>query len=182
MIAEIVTRMEPLMRWLRRRRRRPPRRVRMVAVPGAKAEPMAPPPPTLRELVEVIGVGKTETVNNVSLTLLSLERYREGDIVTFRLVRKRGLHRDFPSPELFITTGPAAATATPRFAYMSGGGGGGMDEIVYRYSFGYSPGMPDGASDWVIEVMKIEWVRPYRSPERRIWSIDHGPWRFVIKP
>src|SRR5260221_9921827 len=31
MIAKIVARMEPLMRWLRRRRRRPPRRIRMVA-------------------------------------------------------------------------------------------------------------------------------------------------------
>src|SRR2546428_9485990 len=131
------------MRWLRRRRRRPPRRVRMVAVRGTKTEPMPPVPPTPRELVEVIGIGRTETVNNVSLTLLSLERYREGDIVTFRLVRRRGLHRDFPSPELFIATGPAAATATPRFGYMSGGGGGGVGQVRYCHSVCLKPRMPD---------------------------------------
>ena len=42
--------------------------------------------------------------------------------------------------------------------------------------------MPDDATDWVIEVTKIEWVRPRHGRHRRIWSIDHGPWRFIIRP
>ena len=57
-----------------------------------------------------------------------------------------------------------------------------MEEITFRYSFSFSPGMPDDATDWVIEVTKIEWVRPRHGRHRRIWSIDHGPWRFIIRP
>jgi hypothetical protein len=157
--------------------------MRLVHQPGATSRRFPEPAPAQRELVEVLGIGRTEVAHGVALTLLSLERYREGDTLNFRLVRKRGfLQRDIPSPELFIRVGPSSATHTPRFSGMSGGGGGGMQEITYRFSFGVSPGMPDDAGDWVVEVTKIEWVKPYRSPERRIWSIDHGPWRFVIRP
>jgi hypothetical protein len=166
------------MRWLRR----PGRPQRSWTLHGGKSEPSVAPPPALRELIEVIGLGKTETVGGVALTLLSLERYREGDLVTFRLTRKRGLHLDFPSPELSLAVGPAASMSTPRFSMMSGGGGGGGNELTFRYSYGFSPGMPDGATDWVIEVAKIEWVRPYRSPERKVASVDVGPWRFVVRP
>jgi hypothetical protein len=140
------------------------------------------PPPAPRELVEVLGLGMTETVNGVALTLLSLERYREGDIITFRLTSKRGFHLEFPSPELFLAVGPAASTSTPRFSMTNGGGGGNGNDLSFRYSYGVSPGMPDQATDWVVEVTKIEWVRPYRSPERKIASVDVGPWRFRIKP
>lgn len=151
---------------------------------GVSAEAATPPvaPPQPRTLVEVIGVGRTETVNGVSLTLLSLERYREGDILTFSLTSKRGLHLDSPSPEIFIQIGPSGATATPRFSMMSGGGGGAGNELIFRYSFGVAPGMPDDATDWVIEVAKIEWVFPYRSPERKVARVDLGPWRFTIRP
>jgi hypothetical protein len=143
---------------------------------------MPPPPPRPRELIEVIGVGQTETANDVAVTLLSLERYREGDIVTFRLLRKRAKwERDFPSPELFIAVGPSGATARPRFGGMSGGGGGGMEEIEYRHTFSLSPGMPDDVTDWVVEVEKIEWVR-MGQPGRTVQSVDVGPWRFVIRP
>jgi hypothetical protein len=168
------------MRWLRPAR---PRREWARLVSGGKASPLtAPAPPAPRELIEVIGIGKTETVNGVALTLLSLERYREGDIVTFRLTAKRGLHMDFPSPELFIAVGPAASPSTPRFSMMGGGGGGSGNDLTFRYAYGLSPGMPDDAADWVVEVTKIEWVRPYRSPERKVASADPGPWRFTIRP
>ncbi len=168
------------MRWLRPSR---PKREWAWHVSVGQAGPLVPPPPpTPRELIEVIGVGKTEVVNGVALTLLSLERYREGDIVTFRLTAKRGLHLDFPSPELFIAVGPAASPSTPRFSMMGGGGGGGGKDLIFRYSFGFSPGMPDEATDWVVEVTKIEWVRPRRSPQRKVASVDAGPWRFVIRP
>ena len=160
------------------------RRRSEVAIRSTGAATHAPfaPPPQPRELIEVIGLGRTETVSGVALTLLSLEHYREGDILNFRLRRERGRDRDFPSPELVIRVGPATAPATPRFSMMHGGGGGGMKEIEHRYSFGVSPGMPDGARDWVVEVSRIEWVRPRRSPTRVVQSVDEGPWRFVIRP
>jgi hypothetical protein len=167
------------MRWLRPAR---PKREWAQHVSAGKVGPPVPQPPTPRELIEVIGVGKTEVVNGVALTLLSLERYREGDIVTFRLTAKRGLHLDFPSPELVIAVGPAASPSTPRFSMMGGGGGGSANDLTFRYSYGMSPRMPDEATDWVIEVTKIEWVWGYRSPERKVASVDVGPWRFTIRP
>lgn len=149
--------------------------------PGGPQRPMTPPPRP-RTLVEVLGIGRTETVNGVPLTLLSYERYREGDFVTFSLTSRRGFHLDYPSPEIFMRVGPAAATATPRFSDSGGGGGGDGQELRFRYSFGFSPPMPDDAADWVVEVTKIEWVRPYRQPERKVAHVDEGPWRFVIRP
>jgi len=120
-------------------------------------------------------------VAGVSLTLLALERYREGDIVTFRIVRKRGFSRDFPSPELLIAAGPASATELPRYSMMSGGGGGGMNEIAYRMSYGLVPGMPLNATAWIIEVREVSWVRDGMN-ERKVSSVDAGPWRFTVKP
>lgn len=163
-----------VMRWFRRQRSP------FTRDPGALPPGAAPAPP--RTLVEVLGIGRTETANGVTLTLLSLERYREGDLVTFRLSSRRGLHLDYPSPELFIKVGPSGATATPRLSMAGGGGGGGGQELEFRHYFGFSPAMPDDAEDWVIEVTKIEWVSPYRSGERRVAKVDQGPWRFVIRP
>ena len=143
---------------------------------------MPTPPPRPRTLVEVLGIARTETVNGVALTLLSLERYREGDVVTFSLTSRRGLHLDPPSPELFLRVGPSATAVPPRFSSFGGGGGGDGQELHYRHTFSFSPRMPDDATDWIVEVTKIEWVKPRRSPERQVARVDEGPWRFVIRP
>src|SRR5438046_8663311 len=150
------------MRWLRRTV--PPGAREVARTTGKRAEPFVPPPPAPRELVDVIGIGRTEVVAGVSLTLLALERYREGDIVTFRIVRKRGFSRDFPSPELLIAVGPASATELPRYSMMSAGGGGGADEIVYRMSYGLVPGMPLDATHWDREDLGVTWVRDGLTP------------------
>src|SRR2546421_4592715 len=95
--------------WLFRRRRRGPRWFRHTPDHRGSPASTTPPPPAPRELVEVLGIGAAQTVGDRTITLLSLERYREGDIVTFSLTSKRGLHLDFPSPELFLAVGPAAS-------------------------------------------------------------------------
>jgi len=142
---------------------------------------MREPPPTPRELISVVGVGQTETVNDVALTLLSLERYREADLVTFRLVHRRGMHVDFPSPELFITIATGDDSPVRRISMMGGSGGGNGQELVFRYSYAFAPPIPQEATDVVIEVSKIEWAR-YGRNERKITSVEVGPWRFTIKP
>src|SRR2546430_14803664 len=138
-------------------------------------------PPTPRGLVSVVGVGQTEMVNGVALTLLSLERYREADIVTFRLTHRRGMHFDFPSPELFITVLTSDGAPPRRLWMMGGGGGGNGQELVFRYSYSFAPPIPPDATEAVIEVAKIEWARFGRNA-RTIASVDVGPWRFTIKP
>jgi hypothetical protein len=144
---------------------------------GAADHP-TPPPPQPRELVDVIGVGQTETVNGVALTLLSVERYREGHIALFRLHRARGRsEREFPSPEFDLAVTPAGTV--PYRSWMMGGSGGGMRELEYRQSYAIVPAPPSGASEVVIEVRAISW-KWYSSGTNKVVSVDPGPWRFTI--
>jgi len=138
--------------------------------------PMAPPQP--RELIDVIGIGLTEKVAGVALTLLSLERYQEGHIALFRLFRARGaFEREFPTPRLELAVMPEEIT--PYRFWMMGGTGGGMQELEYRQSYAIVPAPPRGASDTIIEVRAILWER-YGAGTRKVVSMDTGPWRFRI--
>jgi hypothetical protein len=141
--------------------------------------PSPPPQPQPRELIDVIGVGVTETVGGVALTLLSLERYREGHIALFRLFRVRGrLEREFPSPRLELAVMPEG-TSPYRF-WMMGGSGGGMRELEYRQSYAIVPAPPSDTSETVIEVRAISWER-WGPGTRKVVSVDQGPWRFTIR-
>ena len=139
--------------------------------------PVAIPPPQPRELIDVIGIGQTETVGGVALTLLSLERYREGHIALFRLHRVRGpSEREFPSPHLELAVTPEGAE--PYRFQMTGGTGGGMRELEYRQSYSIVPAPPN--DEVVIEVREIAWER-LGAGTRNVVSVDTGPWRFSIR-
>jgi hypothetical protein len=143
----------------------------------AEAVPAAPTQP--RVLIDVVGIGLTETVGGVALTLLSLERYREGHIALFRLFRARGpSEREFPTPRLEFAVVPEG-TVPYRF-WMMGGTGGGMKELEYRQSYAIAPAPPSDASDTIIEVREIVWER-WGAGMRKVVSVDTGPWRFSVK-
>ena len=144
------------------------------------AEPLAPtPPPQPRELIDVIGVGATETAGGVALTLLSLERYQEGLIAVFRLRRPRGrFEREFPSPRLVMTVKPAGTV--PYQFLMSGGGGGGMRELEFRYAYTIVPAPSTDAAEIVIRVSEISWER-WNAGEPKVASVDAGPWTFTVR-
>ena len=143
------------------------------------AKPIQTPLPQPRELIDVVGLGLTETVGGVALTLLSVERYREGHVALFRLFRARGLFEsEFPSPRLELAVTPEGA-APYRFWMMSGGGGG-MRELEYRQSYAIVPAPPSEASETTIEVREILWER-YRAGRRKVVSVDTGPWRFGVR-
>lgn len=140
-----------------------------------------PMPPQPRELIDVVGLGVAQTVGGVTLTLLSVERYREGQIVLFRLFRARGrLEMEFPSPHLELAVTPEGPEPY-RFWMMSGGGGGGMREIEYRQSYAIVPAPPADAAGTVIEVREIAWER-WGAGTRKVVSVDTGPWRFTVGP
>ncbi|MGH2491207.1 MAG: hypothetical protein ACRDF9_06820 [Candidatus Limnocylindria bacterium] len=160
-------------------RSRPSRVVSRLITKGRVAS-VPPPPPQPRELIDVVGVGATETVGGVALTLLSLERYREGHIALFRLFRARGLFElEFPSPHLDLAVTPEAGVPY-RFWVMSGGGGGGMREVEHRLSYAIVPAPPSDAGDLVIEVREIAWEK-YDQGTYKVVSVDTGPWRFSIR-
>ena len=138
----------------------------------------SPPYPTPRELVGVVGVGATETVNGEAITLLALERYREADIVTFRFARPRRGRHEFHFPELDI--GVTGGDDVARRVWAMGGGGGGGDELIFRHAYAFAPPTPE-AREVVIEVRKIDWMK-HSERGRGVGSTDVGPWRFTIKP
>jgi hypothetical protein len=130
-------------------------------------------------LIDVIGIGHTETVGGVALTLLSLERYQEGHIALFRLFRARGsFEREFLSPHLELRITPEG-TVPYRFWMMGGTGGGGMREVEYRQSYAIAPAPPSDAREIVIEVQTISWER-FGAGTCTAVSVDAGPWRFGI--
>jgi hypothetical protein len=141
--------------------------------------PVQPRPPQPHDLIDVIGVGVTENVGGVALTLLSVERYREGHVALFRLLRARGLFEmEYPSPSLHLAVTPEG-TVPYRF-WMMGGGGGGMREIEYRLSYAIVPAPPSDVSETVIEVREIVWER-WKEGTHKVASVDTGPWRFSIR-
>ena len=145
--------------------------------PASTSTPFVPYP-TPRELVSVVGVGATETVNGGAITLLALERYREADIVTFRFARRRK-GRDFHFPELDVGV-TAADDVTRRVWAMGAAGGGGGDELIFRHAYAFAPPMGQ-AREVVIEVRKIDWMSHSRAG-RDVASSDIGPWRFTVRP
>jgi hypothetical protein len=121
----------------------------------------------------------TENVGGVALTLLSVERYREGHVALFRLLRARGrFEMEYPSPSLHLAVTPEG-TVPYRF-WMMGGGGGGMREIEYRLSYAIVPAPPSDVSETVIEVREIVWER-WKEGTHKVASVDTGPWRFSIR-
>jgi hypothetical protein len=127
----------------------------------------------------VLGLGHTETVGGVALTLLSVERYREGHVALFRLFRARGpFERDFPSPYLDLSITPEGAV--PYRFWMMGGTGGGMRELEYRQSYAIVPTPPPETSETVIEVRQISWQRYGGSGTYKVVAVDKGPWRFRV--
>ena len=153
---------------------------RLVTRGKGPSAPVPPPPPQPHELIDVVGVGATENVGGVALTLLSLERYREGDVGLFRLLRARGRFEfEYPSPCLHLAVTPEG-TVPYRVWQMGGSGGGGMREIEYRLSYAIVPAPPSDVSGTVIEVREIEWER-WKEGTRKVASVDTGPWRFTVR-
>src|SRR5512132_2081161 len=108
-------------------RSRSSRMVHTLARDTGAADQPAPPPPQPRELIDVVGIGRTETVGGVAVTLLSLERYREGHVALFRMFRHRERsERELPMPHFELAVTPENSTPY-RFWMMGGTGGGGVE-------------------------------------------------------
>lgn len=164
-------------------RSRSPRREYLIRDTGAADHPALPPsPPQPRELVDVVGVGQTETVNGVAVTLLSVERYREAHVVLFRMFRHRKRsERDLPMPEFELAVTPRSSTPY-RFWGMGGTGGGGVEgEMEYRQAYAIAPPPPSDGGEVVIEVREISWKRHAGSGTYKVVAVDTGPWRFSLR-
>ena len=133
----------------------------------------------MRELVSVIGVGQTVTAADLSITLLSYERYREADIANFWFVTERKPER-FVFPELVFQVATTRDAVTRRPWGMGGSGGGGRDDhYSWRHSTAFVPPAADGA-EVQIEISRIDWMS-HSSGQANVASTTQGPWRFTVR-
>lgn len=143
--------------------------------------PIPQPGPQPRELLDVLGVGVSQIHGPTTVTLLSLERYREGFILQFRLLRERHHPRKFFMPQMDLSIVDGRAT---RYTVWSqgGGGGGGPDGVLeYRYAYAGTPALPQEAGEITIEAPEVRWQRHDDKDGRLVFAeADAGPWRFVI--
>jgi hypothetical protein len=80
----------------------------------AEHAPTPAPPPQPRQLIDVVGVGATQTVGGVALTLLSVEGYRVGHVALCRMFRHRErCERDLPMPRFELAVTPERSTPYP---------------------------------------------------------------------
>lgn len=96
--------------------------------------------PVLDALVDVIAVGQTQTRDAVTLTLASVERYREGWLAQFGVVRTDIVHL----PQFPLTATDARGTrdtATRRGA----AGGGSATRFHWRCAYAFAPALPTDA-------------------------------------
>ena len=107
------------------------------AVARGSADPAPPSPPrgpdpTLRELIDVLAVGRSEQVGPATLTLLSVERYHDGFLAQFRLLQEYTPPEDPASlgfPDLVCE---ASDERGGRYvAWPNGGSGGGSRGLVH---------------------------------------------------
>lgn len=141
--------------------------------------PLPAPPPAAGDLVDVIGIGASDVVGGVALTLLSLERYAEMSILFFRLVAPRPRGRDFFTPELHWLITDSSSRNYARTPMSSSGGGD--HEIEYRMSYAFWP-TPPSATQLAITVSDIAWRRFRSGPAgREVAMTTVGPWRFVVQ-
>src|SRR6266516_5490243 len=113
---------------------------------GADPQPPQPrrgPDTTLRELIDVLAIGQSEQVDSATLTLLSVERYRDGFLAQFRLLQEYTQPEDPTSrsfPELVCEASDEHGgryTVWPN----GGSGGGGRGLLHWRLAYRYAPAL-----------------------------------------
>ena len=128
----------------------------------------------LGPLSRVIAIGQTERAGEGELTLLALEIYERGFVVTSRL-RRPGTFGLFPE------LSPAATDDLGRaYAHRSHGGSGGGHE--FRAAHRFTPALDPTARELWLAIAEIRWRRLV--PGQAELGEDPptpGPWRFVVR-
>lgn len=168
------------MKWLLRR---PDRRWHAELTRAGRSRVPLPVQPnaTLRDLIAVVGVGQLQSHGPMTVTLLSVERYRDGFFLQFRLMREhRPPSRMGWQPHMKISV--VDGHATPYVVGPDGGGGGGgRDGIaVWRYGYRGAPALSADAGEIVVEVPELRWRQHDGKGQLVDAEVDAGPWRFRV--
>jgi hypothetical protein len=96
------------------------------------------PDASLRDLVDVIGVGRSVQVGSATLTLLSLERYMDGFVAQFRLAQTYELPHsatDLTFPELICQAADDRGGSHTPWPHGGSGGDAGQGISQWRIAF-----------------------------------------------
>lgn len=141
------------------------------------------PPPTLRDLVDVVPIGQTERAGAATLTLLSLERYADGFLVRGRLL----WNGDEPSAgdgDWNVDHPVVVLAADDRGTVYHGrnhGGGGG--DASWRFDHAFAPAIAPTVAELRLTVPALRWHRaspPWTALSTAEERTDPGPWTFVV--
>ena len=150
-----------------------------------RATERRPPPPALRELVDVIPVGRSARRGEVTLTLLSVERYGDGFVALFRLLQEHtapdpALIAAPPMPELRLQVIDDRSGAYDAWPH-GGGGGGGHGLLDWRLGYVFAPAPDPGVRELRLTAAEIAWRRFDQEHSDLVDAgTTPGPWTFVV--
>lgn len=125
----------------------------------------------MRDLLRVIPVAQSHTVDGVTVPLLSVETYADGIVATFRV-----LAEPVPAvnrlPQLAL-----AATDDQRNRYKGWPVGGVGDREQWRLIHRFAPAHATNARERSLNVTDVQWRTPGSQPEEKA---QVGPWAFVV--
>jgi hypothetical protein len=152
----------------------------MNVYPGAPFPFPRGPAPTFTELKRVIPIAKSQPCGSATLTLLSLEEYLEGYIVTARLILGERKIVARQSPHLVFRTTDDQGNRYEGWCV----GGGSKNEL--RAECKFTPSLDQNARELTVEIDGVHWVvwpQPQQGGQgqKPEVDLDPGPCMFVIR-
>lgn len=159
------------------------RLIRRAGAPPARGPDV--PDTELRELVDVLPVGMSHRMGDETVTLLSVQRYRDGSLAQLRVLSEYAppatlQERASLMPELHLAVADDRGGSYTPWSH-GGSGGGGRGTLQWRYAFRFAPALAPEAGELQLAVERVEWHRhvPGR-PETVIERAQVGPWAFTV--
>jgi len=155
------------------------------AVPlPAEARVTRGPDATLRDLLDVLGVGQSVQVGQGTLTVLSLERYADGFVAQFRVLQTYEPPRTFVDlgfPDLVCQAGDDHGGSYTPWPHGGSGGGGGRGLLHWRIAYRYAPALDSAARELRLTIRELRWMGHIGSGQPPTSTdVVTGPWTFVV--
>ncbi len=158
---------------------------RLVRRPGAPARGPDAPDADLRELVDVLPVGTSHRAGDETVTLLSVERYRDGFLAQLRVLAEYAPPAPLPERAGLLPEVHLAATDDRGGAYTpwphGGSGGGGRGVLQWRHAYRFAPALPPEARELRLTVERVAWHRYEPGQQELVVEREQaGPWAFTV--
>lgn len=139
------------------------------------------PPPSLRDLTRVVAVGQVQPTEMGTLTLLSLEAFRDGFLVRLLAAWAEAERPDAEGLDLVERVVVEAIDDRGRRyePWFYGGGGNGAS---WRFDHACSPALDPLAQELRLTIPALAWRRaapPWLPATDEPWT-ETGPWTFVV--